>query len=62
MFIPITAHILREISIGLGIFFFIGLINPREKGVLGDIVVATACDFVEPLQILIVGDGFIDPS
>jgi len=62
LFISIAAHILGEISIGFRVILFVRLVNPGEEGILSDIVIAAASDFIEPLKILIVRYCFIDPT
>jgi hypothetical protein len=36
-------------------------VHPGQHGILRDVVVVPACDFVEPLQILVVGHELVDP-
>lgn len=62
LLISVAAHILGEISVGFRVILFVRLVNPGEEGVLSDIVIAAASDFIEPLQILIVRYCLIDPS
>lgn len=62
LLVSIAAHILSEITVGLRVLLFVGLVNPGEEGVLSDIVIAAASNFIEPLKVLIVRYSFIDPS
>lgn len=58
----VTPHILEQVAVGGGFLRLVGDEGPGEDWVLGDIVVVPACDFVEPLEVLVVGDEFVDPQ
>ena len=54
LLISVAAHILGEISIGLRVILFVCLINPGEKGILSNIVIAATSNLIKPLKILII--------
>lgn len=49
LLISIAAHVLGEVSVGFGIIFLVCLVNPRQKWILSNIIVAASCDLVQPL-------------
>jgi hypothetical protein len=46
LLISVAAHILGEISVGFRVILFVRLVNPGEEGVLSDVVIAAASDFI----------------
>jgi hypothetical protein len=54
LFVSMTTHVLGQISIGIVLLLLIGNEYPRQDGVLGDIIIVSTCDLVQPLKVLIV--------
>jgi len=64
IFIALHSHIFGEISemlIFVLHFIELGDKGPGKNGILRYICVASACDLVEPLQVLKIRHKFIDP-
>jgi hypothetical protein len=57
-----TAHIFTQISILIEAVLCVFNIDPWEDRILSDVVIVSACDFIKPLKVLIVGDLLIYPS
>ncbi len=60
--LTMTAHVLAEITITNRLLWVIGNESPGEDRVLCDIIVISACDLIQPLQVLIIGHVLIDPE
>ncbi len=60
--LAVTPHVLEEISVGIGLFVIVGNESPGQNWILSNIIVIPPRDFIQPLQILVIGHELVNPK